>query len=356
MKKLVISLAILCCFISTESLSADIKIIGTIDIKKPISKNINEYCHATNLSTPTISLLKLTLNKKAKRAITNRINKIKFSNPSTDNSLLYPEQIDLGMNNTPVLNQGIHGSCVVFAVTAAIDAIIGKGDYVSQLCQLGLGRYLENNGHTTSGWDGAWNRTILSQIDLFGFTSKDAQRANGCAGLTEYPMCGLDVIAEESASDFHKISESLPANSIAWSSIVDVYQVVSDKANEEEILLKVKKALASGDRVTFGALLLNFNEGIVGAMGSYKQKFDSWVMTPEIEQEINSYTNFAGHAMLITGYDDNAIAKDQEGRTYKGLFTIRNSWGKNIGDKGDFYMSYDYFKSLALEAQQIRHT
>ena len=59
--------------------------------------------------------------------------------------------------------------------------------------------------------------------------------------------------------------------------------------------------------------------------------------------------------MIIVGYDDDAVAVDQQGRKYQGLFTLRNSWGQSIGDKGNFYMSYDYFKTLADEVQRIRH-
>ncbi len=39
----------------------------------------------------------------------------------------YPEKVELGMNGVPVLNQGMHGTCVTFAVTAAVDAALGKG-------------------------------------------------------------------------------------------------------------------------------------------------------------------------------------------------------------------------------------
>jgi C1A family cysteine protease len=58
--------------------------------------------------------------------------------------------------------------------------------------------------------------------------------------------------------------------------------------------------------------------------------------------------------MIITGYDNNATAIDTQGRVHKGLLTLRNSWGNKVGDQGDFYMSYDYFKALALEVQRIR--
>ena len=69
---------------------------------------------------------------------------------------------------------------------------------------------------------------------------------------------------------------------------------------------------------------------------------------------MQSQIDIAGHEMIITGYDDRAVAIDDHGRAHKGLLTLRNSWGALAGDKGDFYMSYDYFKAFVMEVQRIR--
>lgn len=42
--------------------------------------------------------------------------------------------VELGMNSVPVLDQGSYGTCVTFATTAAMDAVLGLGDYISQQC------------------------------------------------------------------------------------------------------------------------------------------------------------------------------------------------------------------------------
>jgi C1A family cysteine protease len=44
-----------------------------------------------------------------------------------------------------------------------------------------------------------------------------------------------------------------------------------------------------------------------------------------------------GHAVLGVGYDDNSKC-----------FIIKNSWGENWGDKGFFYMPYDYITDSDL--------
>lgn len=47
--------------------------------------------------------------------------------------------------------------------------------------------------------------------------------------------------------------------------------------------------------------------------------------------------DLGGHAILVVGYDH-----------AKRLFIVRNSWGADWGDKGYFYVSYDYFCNPSL--------
>lgn len=44
-----------------------------------------------------------------------------------------------------------------------------------------------------------------------------------------------------------------------------------------------------------------------------------------------------GHAVLAVGYDDGAK-----------VLIIRNSWGDEWGDKGYFYMPYEYIENPSL--------
>jgi C1A family cysteine protease len=61
----------------------------------------------------------------------------------------------------------------------------------------------------------------------------------------------------------------------------------------------------------------------------------------------------AGHEMIIIGYDDNAIAVDQDGNSHQGLLFLRNSMGDDVGDNGNNYMSYDFFEKFVDEVQVI---
>ena len=76
---------------------------------------------------------------------------------------------------------------------------------------------------------------------------------------------------------------------------------------------------------------------------------DTWLIT----KDLDTPTKIGGHQMVIYGYDDNAVAKDNHGDSHVGLLKLRNSWSSLLGNHGEFYMSYDYFKKYAHEAQVV---
>lgn len=341
--------------LSSPLFAQDIKIVGTLDktLITPQSQPLKLTHRTHRLSAPrVIKLLKVELSKPAEAALNKRASLIATQSASLNKSSHYPGKIDLGMNDVPVQDQGDYGTCVTFAVTSAIDAALGQGDYISQLCSLQLGNYLQTNGYTYSGWDGSLGSTVLSQIETFGIINKEQEHTIGCGGLTHYPAHTPIPEGTMNPEDYHQLSENIN-DVIAWSPILDIYTAM-DRVDTNATLDNVKKALNENDRVTFGVLLLDFDLGVMGAVGTHNSHYDSWVLTPEIARDIYLKPQFGGHEMIITGYDDNAIATDEQGHEHKGLLTLRNSWGDKIGDHGNFYMSYDYFKVLTIEAQRIR--
>ena len=89
----------------------------------------------------------------------------------------------------------------------------------------------------------------------------------------------------------------------------------------------------------------------VGACATFHVKQDTWALSDEIENDPQPL--LAGHEMIITGYDDIAVAVDNNGQKHQGLFVLRNSWGAQVGNKGDFYMTYDYFAKYAMDANSL---
>ena len=345
----------------TTSIAAadEVKIVGTIDQSLPATASTNLKAGSKNTGEKHIKLLKLELSKNKKNDIANKLTET--ANPSLFASASYlPKKVQLGMNDVPVLDQGHYGTCATFAVTAAIDAVIGKGDYISQLCSLELGNYLEKNATISSGWDGSMAPYILTELSLFGVVDKEKQAIYGCGGLNQYPT-QEEPIPETDMSpvDYHQLSTSLQQK-MGWSPIINEF-TLKEKQTVASVIKNIKTILNAKDRLPVGALLADVNFGTAGALGQYHAVNDTWVLTPEIIKDLTDFINgdnpdfkYGGHEMVLTGYDDSAVAKDSYGRTYKGLFTLRNSWGKERGDKGDFYMSYNYFATLVLEAHRIR--
>ncbi len=362
MKLLKIALALMSLSGSLEA--QDININGTISrtLKIPMihSSNTRSPQLLSSEKTKQIKLLKIELSEKSKQLFANKAHHAlahinEFSNSALQRSERFPTKIQLGMNDVPVLNQGNHGSCVVFAITAAIDAVLNKGDYISQLCQLQVGNYLEANGYSPSGWNGSIGRSVLSQIESTGIINKQEQTTQGCGGLVDYPINSEDPTSSMTLDEFHQLSEPFDHETVSWWTLLDVFDVATTRIDTSETLANVKKSLSNGDRVAFGVLLLDFEYGLMGAVGTKNATYDTWVLTPEIARDIYMKPFFGGHEMIITGYDDNAVAIDDKGRPHKGLLTLRNSWGEQVGDHGNFYMSYDYFVLLVIEAQRIHN-
>lgn len=340
------------CFLYTGMCVADdVQLVGTISqtMHAP-TKSGRLYAHAVN-KEQVLQLLAIKLNAKGQHALQARLTQ-PMTAPPTEGLAQAGSAKQLGMNGVPVLNQGMHGTCATFAVTAAMDAALNKQDGISQLCQLLLGSYLEEQGYSPSGWDGAMGFQMLAQMDTFGVVTKAQERSVGCAGLYDYPRMSPNAPVEKmSVEAYHQLSEELD-HSPKWYPILHIAQFARS-VNTQLVFAQVKNALKQGDRVVLGSLIISPEDGVVGAVGTYHVRNDTWVLTPKLRLDIEKTQNFAAHELVITGFDDQAISTDDSGGKHQGLLTLRNSWGSDAGDQGEFYMSYDYFRMLVLEAYRI---
>jgi len=317
-----------------------------------ITNTVREPIHAHNaLKVKKVILEQIKLTPAEEKALYNFNPKVPSPNKI---HLDLPTSIDLGMNGVPVLDQGNHGTCVTFAHIGVIDAIYGKGDYLSPLCSLELGSYLEKRSYVPSGWDGTYVTQVINQLLRFGAITKRDQLLKSCAGIKEYPVeigeaHGNSMTAEEYMSMSKNLLDAFyPVTILNTAERLDPNIYNADLA--EKTLNTVKDTLAKGNRVTFGVFLIRHPYCGGGACAKYKTEEDTWALTKEVE---TPPFNTGGHTMIVIGYDDNAVATDREGKQYKGLLKLRNSWGDDVGDHGDFYMSYDYFKKLAHQVQKI---
>jgi len=294
--------------------------------------------------------------------LTSREKQMAFSyKPKNDNAALLssssthlPASVTLGMNHVPVLDQGLHGTCVTFAATAAIDAVLNKRDYVSQLCHLTLGAYLEKNGYMPSGWNGTFGPYALDQMLRFGVVNKSSQAKKTCGGLKDYPGQSFTEEGKPMPLDEYKqISEDISSKLYViqhMSSMQRFESKFADTNAAEKALTVVKTGIMHGHRFVIGVLLKMSPYCSAAACANRNEAHDTWALTKELELPV---TEVGGHEMVVTGYDDNAIAYDQYGKKHQGLLSLRNSWGNEVGDRGDYYMSYDYFRAFVMEVQEI---
>ncbi len=354
-KSVLISLPLLL-GLSHSALSQNIKIIGTKDVTVSQSSKRMRFSPLSH-QRHTVKLLKIKLNQKGRANLLKRLKanhqKPRFHMMSKAKSS-YPEQLNLGMNNTPVLNQGMHGSCVTFANTGAIDALLAQGDYVSQLCSLTLGEYLSTvDKEYPSGWEGSWGGVVLDQLFQYGIVDKETQKSVGCAGMTLYPTYDMRE-PTDSMTPIQYGELSQPINKqLSWQALLSPEDAFGGKVNGEALLSSVKQSLNQGNRLTFG-VLLDTNVNQVGAVGTYHARHDTWMMTPAIEDDVRNNKIDAGHEMIIIGYDDKAAVTDPtSGKLQRGLLVLRNSWSTDAGDNGNYYMTYDYFKTMTDELQTL---
>lgn len=341
-KPLLLSMALLACttmsFAKAENINFQAVKDGTV-VNLSSSQNISPHRQFKRIVLSPEAKLALS-----HRQLTTNISEVSFGLPISE---------DLGMNNVPVLNQGEHGTCVTFASTAAIDAILGQGDYISQLCNLELGTTLEETDPDHwSGWNNSWGDIVLNQIKDYGIITKVSQTKEGCAGVFDYPTHEPDNWGKPmSVADFKQRSENMN-NHFSFRAIMPHDIALSDKMNPPRLLRSIKQAINKGHRVIF-CILLDVKRGHDGAFGTYQVTNDSWILTPEIIKDIKEANIDTGHEMIITGYDDNAVITGPDHSKHIGAFILRNSWGEYAGNHGTYYMSYDHFAALVMEVHEI---
>jgi hypothetical protein len=271
---------------------------------------------------------------------------------SFDQSFEYSGSASLGMANVPVLDQGQSGTCVTFAATAAIDASLAIGDFISQQCSLQLNKSLG-----TDGWDGLYYPSqVIDPLKKYGVVSQI-----GCNA--RYPSRNVPI----SVSDYQSRSDKSVSASV--SNIRYTYY-------SQNNLSALKSAVSAGKRVLIG-FLLNPNKAAgfdlpgkrsglwscsaggsepvpspeEDALQQCKDAFPGMEWLCDIffskeQQQVSAASECgkwnAGHEIIVYGYDDS-----------KQRLYIRNSWGVNIGNSGDFEMTYEYFSRQVIDMTVI---
>lgn len=227
--------------------------------------------------------------------------------------------VDIGMENVPVLDQGQYGTCVTFASTAALDARFKMGDYLDQQCSLALDLTLGNNY-----WHGAYTANeVILPLKKYGFIAKGY-----CFG-----------------SKYSDPNQTVNLNQYIDLSFKGYSNAIVTK-NMRPDIDAIKKALDSKFRVAIGFLYnSDYNTKMINKDGSVvsQNRGGLWSCYQPSDPDNRCVKTNSGHEVLVIGYDDR-----------QQLLKIRNSWSSNMGDNGDYYMTYNFFSAMANDQTIIQ--
>lgn len=210
-----------------------------------------------------------------------------------------PTSTDLRKAMPPIYDQGNLGSCTANSVAGAAEFLLKKekkSDFMpSRLFIYYNERMIEGTINQDSG----------------------AALRDGVKVLNKYGVCD-ELIWPYKISKF----KNKPTNTCYTKALLNEavsYSRITNSVND------MKSCLAQGYPFMFGFTVYDsFESAAVAKTGI--------VPMPSKTEKV-----LGGHAVLAVGYDDS-----------KQWFIVRNSWGSGWGDKGYFYMPYQYISNSNL--------
>jgi C1A family cysteine protease len=214
--------------------------------------------------------------------------------------LQLPEKIDLSTKLNSVYSQGTLGSCTANAISSAID----------------YHRKLQNKPFINPSRlfiyynERAIEGTIKEDAGAFIRDGIKTLSKDGVCDETLWPY-DISKFTKKPLSKCYKEAQKIKAVK---------YERIDNKN-----LNALKTALSQGFPIIFGFTVFeSFESEIVAKTGI--------VPMPKLNEP-----NLGGHAVLLIGYDSKTR-----------LFKVRNSWGENWGDKGNFYIPFEFLTNENL--------
>lgn len=216
-----------------------------------------------------------------------------------------PPIVDLRNGCPPIVNQGDLGSCTANALAGVLgyDEIYNKITPFFPASRLFI-YFNERDLEGTIYYDsGASLRDGIKTLADLGYCSEN-----------EYPY-NPDVFTQKPPDQCYK--DALDRRITSYYSL----------DTKEDIM----NCLASGFPVVIG----------ISVFSSFES--EDVTKTGIVPMPNDDENNLGGHAVCVVGYDLN-----------RQVFIVRNSWGEEWGDKGYFYLPFDYVDKLANDFWTIR--
>lgn len=222
-----------------------------------------------------------------------------------------PATVDLRSKCSPVENQGSLGACTAHAGVGLMEYYQFNA-FKKHID--GSRRFLYKTTRNLLGWtgdDGAYLRTTMKAMVLFGICPE------------KYWPYDITKYNEEPSAFCYAFAQSYQA--------MKYYRLDPAGTPVDKILQSVKEKLAAHLPSMFGFTVYN------------SLSFDPGF--PDIPYPGSNDQVVGGHAVVAVGFDDKRkIGKET------GALLIRNSWGKEWGDKGYGWLPYKYVLSgLAVD-------
>eukprot|EP00446_Apocalathium_sp_SHHI-4_P029022 CAMPEP_0177237876 /NCGR_PEP_ID=MMETSP0367-20130122/46229_1 /TAXON_ID=447022 ORGANISM="Scrippsiella hangoei-like, Strain SHHI-4" /NCGR_SAMPLE_ID=MMETSP0367 /ASSEMBLY_ACC=CAM_ASM_000362 /LENGTH=289 /DNA_ID=CAMNT_0018688897 /DNA_START=64 /DNA_END=933 /DNA_ORIENTATION=+ len=211
-----------------------------------------------------------------------------------------PPQVDLRpAEHFEIYDQGHLGSCTANAIGAAFHyALVKEGITDFRPSRL----FIYYNERAMEGSEG---------------TDAGAMIRDGIKSVHKIGVCS----ESEWAYDIEKFTVQPPSSAYT--------QAANEKASEyarvPQTLADMKACINEGFPFVFGFMVFS-------SFMTEQVKSSGYMTMPSLYDSL-----LGGHAVTAFGYDDE-----------KKHFIIRNSWGEEWGDKGYFYMPYDYISHPLL--------
>jgi C1A family cysteine protease len=211
-----------------------------------------------------------------------------------------PAKIDLRVNDVPIFDQGSEGSCTANAGADVCDFLMK---------QRGI------------KFEGSRNFLYYVERLIDGDVEKDAGSSlqTVADALIHFGICSENLWPYKDATLFKDPSDK------CWQSALK--NRIKGSENLKTIR-DMKECLISGNPFIFGTMIYE----------SFENTIDGWITIPKSNEKL-----LGGHALVIMGYIED-----------KNVFIGRNSWSAAWGDKGYFYLPYEYMMNPNLCGQQIK--